>query len=617
MIATLGAFRLHILFAVLVASLLVGRSAPAHAADPPRPMRRIAVVVGANEPAPGRQALRYAHADAKLIADVLERVGRFAKSDIHVLLEPRPGDVLAALERAANDIRSAGTDTLLLFYYSGHSDGQQVFPHGEPLALSDLRDRVARASARVRVAIVDTCRGGSWTRAKGLTVGPALDASDLMNIGTEGTALLSSSSGVENAHEAAAVRGSFFTHHVAAGLLGAADKSGDGNVTLQEVFDYAKERTVRDSARMAVTTQHPSFDLQLRGRQDIVLAQIAASSSALEVAQANALEIIHLESGVTVAETPPGRQRLRLALVPGRYLVRRVADGRVYSKEIDVRAGATVTVDEAQLVVTGTEKLAMKSSDAIEVPRSAHSTTPKGHSEIRFGIGVSTGNRSFGTGLYTPPGEDSLERSLAGVLALTHGITNRLSWAVPVPAFAYRLGTDGSFEVIPRGGVTTIGYSSPEGIIGTVDAGLATRTWLAPNVSIISNASADWQWLIKTQDGPPMSRRSDVLSLRASAGISWNIGDRVTLAMGLGINGPAIVQRTPRTPAEIAVGFTPTYPSATALVGAIQTLGYRPLPLLQVHLTRSFSLDAHASFGIDLRNGTFRDRYLAGFTWVL
>ncbi len=609
----------RLLLAMLVgAAFLVGRSVPAHADPlPPRPMRRIAVVVGANEPAPGRQALRYAHADAKRIADVLERVGRFAKSDIHVLLEPRPGEVLAALDRAANDLRSTGTDSLLLFYYSGHSDGQQLFPHGEPLALSDLRDKVARASARVRVAIVDTCRGGSWTRAKGLSVGPALEAADLMNMGTEGTALLSSSSGVENAHEAAAVQGSFFTHHVAAGLLGAADKSGDGNVTLQEVFDYAKERTVRDSARMAVTTQHPSFDLQLRGRQDIVLAQIAASSSALEVVQTNALEIIHLESGVTVAETPPGQQRLRLALVPGRYLVRRVADGRVYSREIDVRAGATVTLDEAQLVVTGTEKLAMKSTVPVDAPLSAHSTTPKGHSEIRLALGVSTGSRSFGTGLYATPGRDNLERSLAGVWAATHGITDRLSWAVPVPAFAYRFGTEGSFEVIPRAGLTSIGYSNVEGVIGTVDAGLGTRVWLTPNASLISNASTDWDWLIRTSDVAPTSRRSDVLTLRASVGFSWNVGDRVTLAMGLGMSGPVVVHRTPQTPYEIALGYSPSYPPTTALVGSIQTLGYRPLPLLQVHMSKRFSLDAYASFGVDLRNGTLRDRYLAGFTWVL
>ena len=164
--------------------------------------------------------------------------------------------------------------------------------------------------------------------------------------------------------------------------------------------------------------------------------------------------------------------------------------------------------------------------------------------------------------------------------------------------------------------MTSIGYSNIEGVIGTIDGGLAMRAWLAPNVSLITNASADWDWQIQTRDTGPISRRSDVLSLRASAGVSWNIAERVTLAMGLGMSGAVVIQRTPRTPEEIAASFMPAYPSTTALIGAVQTLGYRPLPLLQVHLTKSFSLDAYASVGVDLRNGALRDRYVGGFTWV-
>lgn len=340
-------------------------AAAVRAEAPPKAPRRIAVIVGANEPAPGRQALRYSHADAQMLGETLVQVGRFAKPDVHVLLEPRPSEVLGALDAASRELAAAPADSLLLFYYSGHSDGQQVFPHGEKLALTALREKLNRSSARVRIAIVDTCRGGSWTRAKGLTVGPPLDAIDLMNVATEGTALLSSSSGMESAHEAGSIKGSFFTHHFNAGLLGAADASGDGNVTLQEAFVYARERTVRDSARMAATTQHPSFDMQLRGRQDIVLAQTRASRSALNVTQKNALEVIHLGSGATVAETPPGTMSLRLALPPGRYIVRRVEGGRVFSKEIAIPADATVGIDESQLE-NSSERLAMKSSDGDE-----------------------------------------------------------------------------------------------------------------------------------------------------------------------------------------------------------------------------------------------------------
>jgi len=345
---------------ILVTTILLTAS-PASAAPPAT--RRIAVIVGANDPPPGRPALRFAHDDASSLADTLQRVGGFAPADVHVMLDPHPQELVSMFEGVAHTAASAGGDVLFLFYYSGHSDGQSLFPHGEAMPLSDLRARVERLGARIRVGILDTCRGGSWTQSKGLSVGPPLRMEDLLNVDTEGTALVSSSSGLENAHEAADVHGSFFTHYLTAGLAGAADRAGDGNVTLEEAFDYAKERTVRESARLASTPQHPSFDLALRGRQDIVLTVLSSSTSALEVTGSKApLEIIHLPSGVTVADSQGG-STLRLAVPPGRYLVRSVVDGHVFAKEIEVHAGETATLAEGQLEATGSEQLAMKGPD--------------------------------------------------------------------------------------------------------------------------------------------------------------------------------------------------------------------------------------------------------------
>ena len=81
-----------------------------------------------------------------------------------------------------------------------------------------------------------------------------------------GSILLGSSSGLESAHESEALSGSFFTHHLVAGLRGAADRNGDGEVTLGEVFAYAKELTVRDSVLQSEAPQHPSFLVNLSGR---------------------------------------------------------------------------------------------------------------------------------------------------------------------------------------------------------------------------------------------------------------------------------------------------------------------------------------------------------------
>ena len=52
------------------------------------------------------------------------------------------------LRQAIDEIaRSASDDAMVLFYYSGHSDGQSLYPHGEALPLTDVRERLSRMAA--------------------------------------------------------------------------------------------------------------------------------------------------------------------------------------------------------------------------------------------------------------------------------------------------------------------------------------------------------------------------------------------------------------------------------------------------------------------------------------
>jgi hypothetical protein len=433
-----------------------------------------------------------------------------------------------------------------------------------------------------------------------------------MTLSTEGTALVSSSSGFENAHEAEAVQGSFFTHYLAAGLLGAADRSGDGTITLQEAFDYARTLTVRDSARLAPTPQHPSFELSLRGRQDLVLAQLASTGSALDVAQTQGpLEVIQLSSGVTVVEIPPGDQRIRLALPPGHYLVRKVADGKTYSKEIEIQAGASTAIAEGQLEIAGAEQLAMKGGEqARPIATSEMTTLARNWWELRLAGGVSSGPaRMWGPGLYDTgavnPSDTSIRRSFAASGGLTYAITDRLQWALPVPAFAYRFGEPSRLEVVPRLGLTSVGYGSLTGIIGTIDVGAAVRVWTNPRQSLLVTASGSSQFTgrgkgsnpVMPTNGPPV-----MWDVQTTLGYLCTIGNTVSLHLGAGLDG------------EFG-DVVPIGQTATIVLGAVQSIGYRSLPLLAVHLSQRFSVDAYASWAVNLRTGDFRDQYLAGFTW--
>src|SRR5690606_35291000 len=104
--------------------------------------------------------------------------------------------------------------------------------------------------------IVDACRGGGWTGAKGLAATTSFAVPESLLIESEGSVLMASSSGLENANEAQALGGSIFTHHLLAGLRGAGDLDANGEVSASEVFTYARELTVRDSAVLTATPQH-------------------------------------------------------------------------------------------------------------------------------------------------------------------------------------------------------------------------------------------------------------------------------------------------------------------------------------------------------------------------
>jgi hypothetical protein len=336
----------------LMVSLLV--LAAAH--EPPRR----AVLVGSNSAIEGRNPLHFAHSDARSLADVLTSSGGFTKKDVVVLLEATPAQVLAALDEARAALAGQGDEGLLVFYYSGHADHRALYPAGQELPLEQLRGRLSSDAAGVRIGIIDACRGGGWTQTKGLSPAAPFEVG-VPALSSEGTALLSASSGLEDAHEAEALQGSFFTHHLVAGLRGAADTTGDSQVTLSEAFAYANRLTIRDTATTARIPQHPSFDLRLRGRQDVVLTTLGSSETQLVLSQTEGpLEVVQLSTGVTVVEAAPGEQVLRLSLPPGPYLVRRLHGGQVFSKEVQVKAHEATRLEESSLTIVGMAEVAHK-----------------------------------------------------------------------------------------------------------------------------------------------------------------------------------------------------------------------------------------------------------------
>ncbi|HEY4221717.1 MAG TPA: caspase family protein [Myxococcota bacterium] len=310
---------------------------------------RYAVVVGDNHGAGDEVSLRYAESDADKIAATLIRTGEFAPADVVTLKGVDAGTVRSAIIAQNDRIRreSAGHGVLFV-YFSGHADAEALHLDGSALPLSETEELVRGSAAAFRVLVVDACRSGNLTHVKGgHSIAPfALPSSTPTS---EGFVVLTAAAAGEDAQESDALQGSFFTHHLVSGLLGAADQNGDDAVTLDEAYGYAFARTVRDSSSTLAGTQHPTFRYDLRGKGDVVLSRLAGSATLTLPSGAGFLVFL---ADAVVAEIPLDAARRTIALAPGRYFVRGRASDAVYEGSVDVTKGAhaTVQLDELERV---------------------------------------------------------------------------------------------------------------------------------------------------------------------------------------------------------------------------------------------------------------------------
>ncbi|ATB41185.1 peptidase C14 [Cystobacter fuscus] len=319
------------------------------------PTRRFALAAGNDEGGAGTRPLRFARQDARTMLGLLSRLGGVAPGDSRLLLDEEPEDFLRALaevEAQARVARARGERTELILYYSGHAkDGALRMGEGV-LELEALKRRLEASPVDIRIAILDACRSGSLTRTKGARRAPAFAIDTGLAQTARGLVLLTSSSADEDSQESDLLGGSYFTHHLFSGLLGDADRSGDGQVTLFEAYSHAYARTVADTADSGAGAQHPSFSYDLSGQGDLVLTDLRGHDEGVLLPGAAPAGAYYFVSpmGLVVAEVDKAADtERRLALAPGRYTVKRRLADRLRIGEAEVRRGSTTVLDESSL----------------------------------------------------------------------------------------------------------------------------------------------------------------------------------------------------------------------------------------------------------------------------
>ncbi len=357
--------------ALALAAAVVSATAGGGAPDLP-PLRRMALIAGANDGGPARARLHYARTDAERFARVLQALGGLAPEDTVLLLDPTEGALRAGLDAMTARVAEArkATRVELLLYYSGHSDEEGLLLRGSRMPYGDLRRWLEQSRANVRIAILDSCSSGALTREKGGVPAPPflVDTSSQVT----GHAILTSSAADEASQESDRIEASFFSYYLVTGLRGAADASVDGRVTLSEAYQYAFQETLARTERTRSGAQHPNYDIQLVGSGDVVLTELRGTGAAL-VLPGPLSGRFFVRDGrerlVAELRKAPGRP-LELQLEPGEYRVTRDQGGRLAETSVALAPSARVTLDPGGLVAVARELTARRGDgeDLAHVP---------------------------------------------------------------------------------------------------------------------------------------------------------------------------------------------------------------------------------------------------------
>ena len=318
-------------------------------------VKRYVVAVGANSGGKARVRLKYAVSDAQAVARVFEELGGVAGEDVFLLLDPDGRTFYTEMGRLEERIRrdKPGFSRVeLFFYYSGHSDEEHIMLGEERITYRHLRDSIGRVPADVRVAILDSCASGVFTRLKGGKKKAPFLLDEAFNM--TGQAFMTSSSATESSQESDLIKSSFFTHYLLSGMRGAADLSQDRKVTLSEAYQFAFQETLAETTKSAGGPQHPNYAIEMTGTGDVVLTDLTRGSSQLVLEKPLAGKLfVHDQNGLLAVElTKPAGREVVLGLEPGDYRLIFIPEERVYESRVTVPAQSRVSLGQADFVKT-------------------------------------------------------------------------------------------------------------------------------------------------------------------------------------------------------------------------------------------------------------------------
>ncbi len=339
-------------------------------------IRRFCFVAGANDGGIERVKLKYAVKDSYSFSGLLHSIGGISKDDSRLLVNPRRDAFLKELTDFASSVSSISNKderTEFLFYYSGHSDEKSILLGNENVSYTEIRDIINRIDADVKIAILDSCSSGAFTRLKGgkLRSPFLVDAAHNM----KGFAFMTSSSVDEASQESDRIRGSFFTHYLLTGLRGAADLNRDGKITLNEAYQFAYFETLAGTQQTLAGPQHPNYAIQMTGTGDVIMTDIRRSSSILVIpASIHGRLYVKNSNDILVCELRkmPG-QDIELGLEEGDYTVLLSQEATLLEGELVLQEGEKTELKLDLLTRADTEYTLQRGTNPMpDIQKSQH-----------------------------------------------------------------------------------------------------------------------------------------------------------------------------------------------------------------------------------------------------
>ncbi len=184
--------------------------------------------------------------------------------DVNVLVNMSSHIIRRAI---ASFFSKKSREDLLLLYFSGHGvlddqghlylavrDTDSKLLRGTAISAGYITDEMNNSRSQRQVLILDCCHSGAFARGTKGQPGASVGTASAFEGTGYGRVVLTASDATQYAWEGEQVIGeaenSLFTHYVLQGIKsGEADLNGDGQITIDELYDYVYERVVRQTPK--------------------------------------------------------------------------------------------------------------------------------------------------------------------------------------------------------------------------------------------------------------------------------------------------------------------------------------------------------------------------------